>query len=88
MLKFGKDQTTSMHNEAMFENQFLLSQNPNFIIKFLRSEKTKQIAFHLKTSLSLQIRCVPKYVDISNCFGRSSKESVVSVCVLPNHRFC
>lgn len=47
MLKFGKHQTTSMHNEAIFENQFLLSQNPNFIIKFLRSEKTKQIAFHL-----------------------------------------
>lgn len=45
MLKFGKHQTTSMHNEAMFENQFLLSQNPNFIIKFL--QKTKQRAFHL-----------------------------------------
>lgn len=39
MLKFGKHQTKSMHNETKSKNRFLLYEILNFIIRILRSER-------------------------------------------------
>lgn len=39
MVKFGKHQTTSMHNETKSKNRFLLYEILNFIIRILRSER-------------------------------------------------
>lgn len=70
MLKFGKHQTTSMHNETKSKNRFLLYEFLNFIIRILRSERqNKRTLFY------------PLYAHIwyPICFGHSSESLFVCI---------
>lgn len=81
MLKFGKHQTTSMHNETKSKNRFLLYEILNFIIRILRSERQNKHQHIYKIHPPRKYVVLPFVAHIwyPICFGHSSESLFVCI---------
>lgn len=81
MVKFGKHQTTSMHNETKSKNRFLLYEILNFIIRILRSERQNKHHEIYKIHPPRKYVVLPfvRTYLISICFGHSSESLFVCI---------
>lgn len=80
MLKFGKHQTTSMHNETKSKNRFLLYEILNFIIRILRSERQNKHHHIYKMHPSRKYAVLPFVRTYLIGFGQSSES--LFVCII------
>lgn len=81
MVKFGKHQTKSMHNETKSKNRFLLYEILNFIIRILRSERQNKHHEIYKIHPPANTLFYPLYAHIwyPICFGHSSESLFVCI---------